>query len=740
MTRSTDLGAKEFTSVKSVVREKPRRPSGPHELTEQDDTTMASMERFFNPRSVAVVGASRDEGTVGNEVLRNLIESGYEGRIYPVNPKADEIRGVKTYHGIAELPEAADLAIFAIPARFIIPSLEQCHEKGIDSVVIISAGFKEAGPDGARLEMEMVERLKTLNVRVVGPNCVGLVIPSIRLNATFVRGMPKPGPISFFSQSGALCGAVLDWAIAAGVGFARFFSLGNNADLNEVDLMYALRDDPETRVILGYIEGVRDGARFLQAAREVSRDKPVLLVKSGGTQSGARAASSHTGSLAGSARAFGCVFSQSGAVRAATIQELFDFAVAFAYQPAPEGPGLTVLTNSGGPGVMAADAVENSTLRLAGLDKETIDRLREVLPRNASLYNPVDIIGDSGANRYEASLDIIMEDPNTDSVIVILTPVAMSRADEIADMLVSNKGRFDGKTTLAVFMGGNSVEEGSRKLLANGIPSFPNPERAVAALDAMHRYSLWKKQPEPEVRTFPVNREHVRGVLDDARKKGMTELGELEARDVIESYGFRLPRSIVAATAKSVLRNADEIGYPLVMKIVSPDILHKSDFGGVKLGIRSGEDALTAYHDMRTRALRLMPDARVRGVALQEFIGGGHEVIIGMSRDPQFGPMLMFGLGGIYVEVLKDVSFRIAPLSVKDARAMMRETRSYPLLTGVRGEKPADIDAIIESLLRISQLVTDFPEIVELDVNPLKVFPRGEGVMALDARLTIEGE
>jgi len=701
---------------------------------------MTSMKHFFEPRSVAVVGASRDEGTVGNEVLRNLQDDGYEGRLYPVNPKADEIRGVRTYHSIAELPEAVDLAVFAVPARFITSSLEQCHEKGIDSVVIISAGFKEAGPEGAKLEMEMVERLKSLNVRVIGPNCVGLVIPSIRLNATFVRGMPKSGPIAFFSQSGALCGAVLDWAIAAGIGFSRFFSLGNNADLNEVDLMYALRDDPDTRVILGYIEGVRDGRKFLQAAREVSRDKPVVVLKSGGTQSGARAASSHTGSLAGSAKAFGCVFSQSGVQRAGSIQDMFDFAVAFAYQPAPPGPAVTMLTNSGGPGVMAADAVERSSLRLTGLDKQTIDRLREALPRNAALYNPVDIIGDSGAKRYEAALHIIMEDPNTDAVVVILTPVAMSRAEEIADMLVSNRGRFDGKTVFAVFMGGASVEEGSRKLLANGIPCFPNPERAVAALDVMHRYSRWRKAPEPEMRTFDVNRDHVREVLDKARKQGMTELGEMDARDVIESYGFRLPRSIVASTAKSVLRNADDIGYPLVMKIVSPDILHKSDFGGVKLGIGSGEDALTAYHDMRTRARRLLPDAAVRGVAMQEYIAGGKEVILGMSRDPQFGPMLMFGLGGIYVEVLKDVSFRIAPLSVQDAREMVHEIRSYPLLTGVRGEKPADIDGIVDSLLRLSQLVTDFPEIVEMDINPLKVFPKGEGVMALDARLTLEGE
>jgi acetyltransferase len=697
------------------------------------------MEKFFQPKSIAVVGASRDQGTVGNEVLRNIIDSGYKGPVYPVNPKADEIHGVKAYHSILELPAPPDVAVFCIPAKFIISSLEQCSQKGINSVIIISAGFKEAGPEGAKLEMEMVERLKTLNVRTIGPNCVGMLIPPLKLNATFLKGMPKPGPIAFFSQSGALCGAVLDWAVTEGIGFSRFFSLGNNADLNEVDLMYALRDDPETKVILGYIEGVRDGRKFLQAAREVSKDKPVVVVKSGGTQSGARAASSHTGSLAGSAKAFGAVITQGGLIRAHTVPEMFDFAIAFAHQPIPKGPGLTILTNSGGPGVMGADAVEPTTLRLANLDKPTIDRLREVLPRNASLYNPVDIIGDSDENRYKAALDIILEDPNTDSVMVLMTPTAMSRAEKIADMLVA-KPDFNGKTVVSVFMGGESVKEGKMKVTAVGIPYYVNPERAVLALDAMNRYSQWTKAPEPEMRSFPANKDHVREVFQNAREQGVTELGEIEARDVIESYGFHLPRNIVASTAKSVLRNASDIGYPLVMKIVSPDILHKSDFGGVRIGIKTGEDALTAYHDMRARARRLLPDADIRGVALQEFVAGGKEVILGMTRDPQFGPMLMFGLGGIYVEVLKDVSFRIAPLSVQDANAMVREIRSYPLLTGVRGEKPADVDAIVESLLRLSQLVTDFPEITELDINPLKVFAKGEGCIALDARLALEGE
>ncbi len=696
---------------------------------------------FFEPKSVAVIGASREPGTVGHSLLHNIVDGGYTGKIYPVNPKADEVLGVRTYHSIAEIPDGVDLGVFAIPARFLPGTIKDCAAKGIKAVVIITAGFKEAGPEGAKLEQQLVEELNKYDVRAIGPNCVGLVMPHVSLNATFVvsKTLPRPGNIAFFSQSGALCAAILDWAVSEGVGFSRFFSLGNNADLNEVDVLYALAEDPETRVIIGYIEGIKEGRKFLDAAKKISRVKPIIALKSGGTQSGAKAASSHTGSLAGSAKAFDAVFAQTGLIRALSIDELFDFAIAFAQQPVPEGGGLVILTNSGGPGVMAADALEQTSLNLASLTKQTVDHMREVLPKHASFYNPVDIIGDAGSERYSDALRLICEDENADGVLTILTPTGMSPSNDVAN-IVSDVAAGTDKTLLAAFLGGDLVAEARRTLRTRQVPHYPNPERAVRAFDAMHRYHIWVNKPVSEPKKFDVDRDAVSRIFSKADEENLLELGEMECREVISAYGFKLPANVVAQTAKQVLRISDSVGYPLVMKIVSPDILHKTDFGGVKLNINSGEDALTAYHELRTRARRLMPDAEIRGVAVQEMIVGGKEVIIGMNRDPQFGPLMMFGLGGIYVEVLKDVSFRIAPITKDDAYAMVHEIRSYPLLAGVRGEKPADIDAVVDSLLRLSQLVMDFPRILELDVNPLKVFPKGEGVVALDARLTLGGD
>ena len=700
-----------------------------------------NFQSFFEPESVVIIGASREPGSVGNNLLMNVIDGGYKGKIYPVNPKADEILGVQTFHSVSEIPDKADLALFAIPARFVPGTIRDCAEKGIKSVVIITAGFKEAGPEGAKLEGQLLEELRKYDVHAIGPNCVGVVMPRISLNATFVscETLPKPGNIAFFSQSGALCAAVLDWAASEGIGFSRFFSLGNNVDLNEVDILYALAEDPETSVILGYIEGIKEGRKFLEAARTISKTKPIIAVKSGGTESGARAASSHTGSLAGSAKAFDAVFTQSGLIRAMTIEELFDFAIAFAQQPLPQGPGLVIVTNSGGPGVMAADAIEHTSVRLANLGKDTVDSLREKLPKHAAFYNPVDIIGDSGPDRYADALRISGKDDNADGVLAILTPTGMSRAIDVAKTISDVSDESD-TTVLASFLGGGLVA-GARKIMRErGVPHYTNPERAVMAFDAMYRYNMWTRKPINEPKAFDVDRGAVEAIFKKAKENDLLQLGELECREVISAYGFKLPASVLAQTDKQVLRIADNVGYPLVMKIMSPEILHKSDFGGVKLNINSGEEALTAYHELRTRTRRLMPDAYIRGVAVQEMILGGKEVILGMTRDPQFGPMMMFGLGGIYVEVLKDVSFRIAPISEDDAYEMVREIRSYPLLAGVRGEKPADIDGIVDSLLRLSQLVMDFPEIVELDVNPLKVFPKGEGVIALDARLTLGGD
>ncbi len=690
------------------------------------------LSHLFQPESVAVVGASRDEGKVGHAVLNNILQYEYQGAVYPVNPKADEILGVRCYSSLSEVPAKIDLVVFVVPARLVNGLIEQCVEKSVGAVIVISAGFKESGPEGAKLERELRGSVEKAGIRMLGPNCLGLIDTSSQLNVSFARGMPEPGNIGFFSQSGALCTAILDWALVEGIGFSNFVSLGNKADIDEVDLLEFMRSDPNTNVILGYIEGVKDGQRFMQVASEVSREKPIILTKSGGTEAGARAASSHTGTLAGSDKAIDAAFAQSGIIRARTVEQLFDLAMVFTTGRFPKGPNLAIVTNAGGPGIIAADAVERSQARMASFTKGTIDELRANLPPTAALYNPIDVIGDADAVRYKKGVELALSDPNVDGALVILTPQAMSDpADtghavaEIAD---------SGKPIIASFMGGAAVKPGVEAMKAVKIPNYHYPERAVAAFEALVKYQQWRNSPERKTKRFKVDRRRVKQAIARALDEGRRALGESDTREIIEAYGFRLPKSIFAPTAAA----AETIGFPVVMKIASPEILHKSDIGGVKVGLESTHEVESGFLTMTRRARRVMPEARVLGVLVQEMISGGKEVILGMTKDPQFGAMLMFGLGGIYVEVLKDVTFRIAPISKDDARDMVTGIRSYALLSGVRGEEPVDVKAIEEGLLRLSQLVTDFPEIVELDINPLVVFPKGREAVAIDARLTIE--
>ena len=694
------------------------------------------LSHLFQPESVAVVGASRDEGKVGHAVLNNILQYGYQGAVYPVNPKADEILGVRCYSSLREVPGKIDLAVFVVPARFVNGLIGQCVEKSVGAVIVISAGFKESGPDGAKLERELRTNVENAGIRMLGPNCLGLIDTSSQLNVSFARGMPEPGNIGFFSQSGALCTAILDWALVEGIGFSNFISLGNKADIDEVDLLEFMRSDPSTNVILGYIEGVKDGQRFMRVAREVSREKPVILTKSGGTEAGARAASSHTGTLAGSDKAIDAAFAQSGIIRARTVEELFDLAMVFTTGRFPKGPNLAIVTNAGGPGIIAADAVERSQARMASFTKATIDELRAHMPPTAALYNPIDVIGDADAERYKKGVELALNDPNVDGALVILTPQAMSDPSDTGQSVAELVD--GGKPVIASFMGGAAVKGGIEAMKAVKIPNYHYPERAVAAFEALVKYQQWRNSPERKTKRFKVGRGRVQEAIARALKEGRRALGESDTREIIEAYGFRLPKSIFAPTAAAAAEAAETIGFPVVMKIASPEILHKSDIGGVKVGLETTQEVESEFLTMTRRARRVMPEARVLGVLVQEMISGGKEVILGMTKDPQFGPMIMFGLGGIYVEVLKDVTFRIAPISRDDARDMVTGIRSYALLSGVRGEEPVDVKAIEEGLLRLSQLVTDFPEIVELDINPLVVFPKGREAVAIDARLTIE--
>lgn len=694
------------------------------------------LRHFFSPKTVAVVGASREEGKVGHNLLKNLVKYGYKGKIYPVNPKVDSIFGIKAYRNIKEISDTVDLVVIAIPAQYVSNVVDECIEKGIDSIIVISAGFKESGADGAERERELYQKVRHHSIRMLGPNCLGLINTQSSLNASFAADMPAEGNIAFFSQSGALCTSILDLAAVEYIGFSKFISIGNKTDIDEVDLIRALQEDASTKVILGYLEGVKNGTAFIHTSQKTTKLKPMIIIKSGGTAAGAKAASSHTGTLAGSENAFDAAFKQSGILRAKTVEELFDFARVFSYQLPPEGPRIALVTNAGGPGIIAADAVERSKLKIAALSKNTIDYLRSSLPAMANVYNPVDVLGDAGADRYKLAIEKVVEDPNVDTVLVILTPQAMTEIEKTAEVIAEVSDQTD-KTIVASFMGGKRIETAFKIMCQRNVPNYPFPERAVSAIEAMYQYTLWQKKPIPSIQRIEVEKEKVSSLFKKVRQAGHQHLSEEEAKYAISVYGFKVPKGILAASEAEAVKAAKEIGYPVVIKISSPDILHKSDIGGVVVGIKDAEELQRSFREVIQRAHRLMPGADIKGILVQQMVTGGKEVILGMSRDPQFGPLLMFGLGGIYIEVLKDVTFRIAPVGLDDAKEMIQEIRSFPLLKGVRGEKPVDMDAIVDTILKLSQMVIDFPEIMEMDINPLRVFPQGEGAIAIDARLTI---
>ncbi len=694
-------------------------------------------EELFQPKSVAVVGVSRKPEKVGYGIFRNLVGSGFPGEIYGVNPGGGELLGRRLFSSIEEIPGAVDLGVLVVPPRAVIEDLPLLAGKGMKAAVVISAGFKETGGEGVEFERALREVSARTSVRVLGPNCLGLIDTHSKLNASFAAGTPPAGAIAFFSQSGALCTAVLDWATGENVGFSKVISLGNKADISESDVMEYLSRDRDTKVILGYVESVDDGVRFLGASREVTARKPVILVKAGATAAGARAASSHTGSLAGSDRAYDAAFRQAGILRAGTVEELLDLALGFALQPVPGGDRLLVVTNAGGPGILAADTAERLGIRLAEVTPETRGRLAGKLPPTASLGNPVDLIGDARADRYREVFAVVRDDPAVDSVLVLLTPQAMTEPDETARAAVEGFAG-SGKTVFASFLGGSSVRESRRILSTGGIPQYPVPERAVRSLHAMLRYRRIRENPPPETETMAgIRREAAEAEIRSALAQGKRTLGEEESRSILEAYGFLFPRHALARTSAEAVGAFGEMRGPVAMKIVSPDILHKTDVGGVRLGLADAESVAGAFVEITSCVRRMMPEAWIAGVSVQQMVSGGRELILGMSRDPTFGPLLMFGLGGIYVEVLKDVSFRVAPLTRREAVAMVREIRGYPLLASFRGSAPADEGGIVDALLRISRLSIDFPEIQELDINPVIVMPKGRGLRAIDCRMTI---
>ena len=700
------------------------------------------LEEFFSPKSVAVIGASTSPGKLGYAVLENLVEGGYidVGTIYPINPKADEILGQKAYPSVLDVPGDIDLAVVVIPYKFVPEILEDCGKKKIPAVVIISAGFREAGMEGLERELELVEIANKYGIRLIGPNCLGIIDTFTPINASFSAGTPPKGPMAFMSQSGALGTAILDWAQAGRLGLAKFVSLGNKADVSEIDLLEAWADDKDTNVILMYSEGLPNGQKFIKVARDVTKAKPVVAIKSGVTKSGSRAVSSHTGSLAGSEQAYQAAFHQAGVLRANDMAAMFDMALALGYQPLLKNDRIAIITNAGGPGILATDALERSGMSLARLETKTIQDLEQYLPDAASAANPVDVLGDAKADRYQFALDIVAKDPNVDGIMVVLTPQAMTEISETAKAIGELSRKID-KPVLACFMGEATVEEGIRILKEYDVPNYSFPERASLAFRAMSEYRGIRERTDPVYEKFDVDLKAAKKVIDGAKADGRFAIGDAEAWDILKAYGLKIPQSHLAKTADEAVDLANDLGYPVVLKIASPDILHKTDVGGVKVGLESAEEVRDAFDLMIYRTERFLPEADVWGCQVQEMApSGGLEVLIGMNRDPQFGPLVTFGLGGIYVEALKDVTFRVAPFTRLDAQAMLSEIRSKALLEGVRGKPAVDKEAVVDVLLRMGQLVQDFPEIAEFDINPLIVYPKGQGALAIDMRLVLESE
>ncbi|NTV63444.1 MAG: CoA-binding protein [Oscillochloris sp.] len=695
------------------------------------------LETIFSPKSVAVVGASPNPSRLGHVVLKNIIDNDYQGTVYPIHPSATTVLGLSAYPSISDLPQVPDLTVIVIPPQHVLPVVDECGRKGVRGLVVITAGFKEVGGEGKELERQLLAKVREYGMRMIGPNCLGVIDTVSNLNISFAALMPLDGEIALMSQSGAICTAILDWSKAQGIGFSRFVSLGNKADVDEVALLHAWNNDPHSKVILAYLEGISDGPGFVAAAREVTKNTPVIAIKSGTTAAGTRAASSHTGSLAGSEAAYEAAFSQSGILRARTMNELFDLAMLFSYQPLIRGNRVAIITNAGGPGIIATDAVERSGLKMASFTAETVSTLQARLPPTANTFNPIDIIGDARSDRYQVGIDAALADPNVDAAIILLTPQAQSDLIETCEAIIQLSQLY-GKPVVTSFMGGYSLGPALEMLSANHIPNYTFPERAVQSLSSMVRYATWRNQPEPSYRNFEVDKERVRVLFKSVRDSGRVELGEIEAREVIAAYGMRLPQSRLASSPDEAARIASEIGFPVVMKISSPDILHKSDIGGVKVGVADPTSARDIYELIEYRARKYSPDARIWGVLVQEMVRKGREVLVGVTRDPQFGPLVGVGMGGIYVEVLKDIAFRLAPISEQEVQDQLRSLRTYPLLRGVRGEQPADIALIEETVLRVSQLVTDFPEIVEMDINPLVVHNQGEGAIVLDARIILK--
>lgn len=695
---------------------------------------------FFSPKSIAVIGASEKPG-IGKTIFTNIAKH-FQGKIYPVTPSNPSVGGLTAYKSVLDVPGSVDLAVVAAPSRFTPAVMEEVGKKGIKGAIIVSAGFREVDEEGARLEKEVGEISKKYGTRVIGPNCLGIMSLSKEnmMNSTFLKITPSYGGIALVSQSGAICAATVEDAGAQNIGFSKVISMGNKVDLDESDVLEMLAEDDDTKVIVMYLEDIRDARRFMDIARRITTEKkkPIIVLKSGRTAEGAKAAASHTGALGGSDANYEAAFAQCGVLRVDTMGELFDLATAFSKQPLPEG-GVVIVSNAGGPAIISTDACSKYGLNMAEITSIR-DDIAKVIPAYGSPRNPVDIVGDADFNRFEKVLNLVLAHPNVGSVVTMCTPSATLNYDDLARVLVKMSRQFPNKTILASLMGLAEGVENRAIMSEGGVPYYLYAEPAIRTLKAIYDFKNWVDSAKTKAGTLQFSKDtgKVRQIFESVKKQGRNNLLEEEGYEVLRAYGFPTPKSILGANEDECVKAAKEIGYPVVMKIASPDIIHKSDAGGVKVGVKNDEDLRAAFRSIMESAKKYKADARVKGVLVQEMVKSAKETILGASQDPTFGPVIMFGLGGIYVEVLKDVVFRIAPIDEREAAKMVESIKTIKLLKGVRGEKPSDLKAIADSLQRLSQLVTDFREIKEFDINPLLVLEEGKGARVVDARIILK--
>lgn len=694
-----------------------------------------TLHAFFAPKTVAVIGASDTPGKVGNAIIVNMLAAGFRGRLYPVNPKGGTIEDLPVVRSIEELPGGVDLAIIAVPRDLVLPTFTNLAARGLKSAIVISAGFREAGLNGYKLERDLAEVAKSHGIALLGPNSLGMINTSHGVNATFSAAQPVAGSVAFCSQSGALCLAILDWARGEHFGFSKFVSMGNKAVLGEVQLLDFLGSDPASKVIMCYVENVDHGEAFLRTAREVSRKKPLIILKAGSTNAGAKAASSHTGAIAGSDDAYGAAFRQCGVIRAPDVESLFYLAEAFSSLPLPKGPNVAVLSNAGGPGILAADACERTSLHMARLSPETIQRLQALLPPYASVYNPVDIIGDAGADRYRKSLEAVLDDPLVHAVLLLVAPTAMVEMEATATAIAQVVKRSD-KPVMTCLLGRAHGSIGRDIFRQAGLPCYAFPEPGLRSVEAMYAYAQWLQKPVPVYEPPQRDLAAAQSIVDAAMARGQQEISDFQARALLQAYNLSIPPTVFARSSSEAVQAARALGMPVALKIASPQVIHRTDVGGVSLGLWGEETVRQAFHDLTNRVRRILPSDAITGCLVQAMAPeGSQEVVVSMRRDEQFGPLLMFGLGGIHTEILGDLSYHLTPLSRDEAFGMIRSIRSYLLLKGVSGEPAVNFRVLEDVLLALAALAQDFPQVYEAELGPILV--NHERALVAEARLTL---